>query len=295
VRSTYPAENSVLLMQFRQFCSELLRLREMVEQRYPPGVAEGPLDPAAPPVVPKSLTLDEDRSVSESSSGSSQWTGATPAENVRQSLLALLEQQSQRSADLGGALGLGLFREAEYIMAALADELFLNAHWSGRNHWPLLEQEIFQTHASGDLFFQKLDRLLSGNATNSNDLAMIYFQALALDFRGRYRDADPQGQLERYRHRLYFRVYHSTADEGAREPIFLETYDETVNEGDIRRLSSPHLWWFVLAGICAVWFFASTLLWRHVTADIRQQIDQIRASSQTSESVPQSVPESVQK
>lgn len=287
MRATYPAENSVLLMQFRQFCSELLRLREMVEQRYPPGVPHDPI--ANPTAPPKGITVEDDGSVSEPSSRSSEWTNASPAENVRQSLLALLEQQSQCSSDLGGALGLGLFREAEYIMAALADELFLNAHWSGRNQWPLLEQEIFQTHASGDLFFQKLDRLLAGNSVSSNDLAMIYFQALALDFRGRYRDSDPQGQLERYRHRLYFRVYHSTADEGAREPIFLETYDETINESDIRRLSSPHLWWFVLAGICVVWVFASTLLWHHVTADIRQQIDQIRASSQASESVKESV------
>jgi type VI secretion system protein ImpK len=289
VKSTYPAENSVLLMQFRQFCSELLRLRKMVELRYPLASSQSATPPTQQPENafhdwPDALTEDPGQaSVTDSSKHDPFTTPASPAEEVRQSLISLLEQQSDRSSDLGGALGLGLYREAQYVMAALADEIFLNASWSERDRWPLLEQELFHTHSSGDLFFQKIDRLLAGKSSRSTDLAMIYFQALSLDFRGRYRGSDPQHQLTRYRHQLYFRIFQTGLEDGAHAPVFLEAYSETATETEGRRLPSPHLWWFVLAGVCALWIFASTLLWHHVTFDIRQQIEQIRTFSRLSE------------
>lgn len=251
MRSTYVTENSVLLMQFRQFCSELMRLKAM---------AQG-VDP-----VDTSLSSDpfEPR-----------------IEEVRQSLLILLEQQSQRISDIGGSLGFGLFREAEYVMAALADETMLNANWSGREQWPLLEQELFNTHASGDLFFRKLDRLLSGSSP-SNDLAMIYFQALALDFKGRYRDADPRHQIDRYRRQLFLKIYGHPVSELEPESIFPQSYESTAIDDEARRSPSPHLWWFVLGGVVAVWILASTLLWTNLETGISTRVERIRTTGGSS-------------
>ncbi|WP_433964483.1 DotU family type IV/VI secretion system protein [Tunturiibacter gelidiferens] len=251
MRSTYVTENSVLLMQFRQFCSELMRLKAMVEG----------IDP-----VDTSLSSDpfEPR-----------------IEEVRQSLLVLLEQQSQRISDIGGSLGFGLFREAEYVMAVLADETMLNANWSGREQWPLLEQELFNTHASGDLFFRKLDRLLSGSSP-SNDLAMIYFQALALDFKGRYRDADPRHQIDRYRRQLFLKIYGHPVSELEPEPIFPRSYESTAIDDEARRSPSPHLWWFVLCGVVAVWILASTLLWTNLETGISTRVERIRTTGGSS-------------
>ena len=159
-------------MQFRQFCSELMRLKAIVEELYP-------VDAALPP------TQSDTRSNSR-------------IDEVRQSLITLLEQQSQRIGDIGGTIGFGLFREAEYVMAALADETLLNARWSGREQWSLLEQELFHTHASGDLFFHKLDRLLTGGSA-SNDLAMIYFQALALGLSAAFNAPIPEPRFGVFR------------------------------------------------------------------------------------------------
>ena len=310
MRPTYSTENSVILMQFRQFCSELLRLKQRVEERYPPAAearASAPSpsvhgvpnssfpdpnspEPDFPDLTSTAFSQDPNRPQSNapnhSSSPGSSWQDTSPAEEVRQSLLALLEQQSQRSSELGGALGLGLYREAQYVMTALADEIFLNARWSERNRWPLLEQEIFQTHASGDLFFHKLDRLIANQSAGSNDLAMIYFQALALDFRGRYRGSDPNRHLERYRRQLYHRIFREAPEVASREPIFLGTYDANVIDEQDRRLPSPHLWWLVLAAVCVLWIFGSTLLWRSLTGDIKMQIQQIGLSSRASEADP---------
>jgi type VI secretion system protein ImpK len=250
LRSTYVTENSVLLMQFRQFCSELMRLKAMVEG----DSAEASL----------SSNLFETR-----------------IEDVRQSLLALLEQQSQRISDIGGTIGFGLFREAEYVMAALADETMLNANWSARAQWPLLEQELFNTHASGDLFFRKLDRLLTGSSP-SNDLAMIYFQALALNFKGRYRDADPRHQIDRYRRQLFLKIYGHPVSELEPESIFPQSYESTPIDDEARRSPSPHLWWFVLAGVLAVWIVASTLLWSDLDTAISTRVERIQTAGGSS-------------
>lgn len=250
MRSTYVTENSVLLMQFRQFCSELMRLKAMVEG----ASAEAPL----------STDSFEPR-----------------IEEVRQSLLILLEQQSQRISDIGGSIGFGLFREAEYVMAALADETMLNAKWSARGQWALLEQELFNTHASGDLFFRKLDRLLT-ESSPSNDLAMIYFQALALDFKGRYRDADPRHQIDRYRRQLFLKIYGHPVAELEPEPIFTQSYESTAIDDEARRSPSPHLWWFVLGGVVAVWILASTLLWTSLETGISTRVERIRTTGGSS-------------
>ena len=73
MRSNYSTENSVLLMQFRQFCGELMRLKAIVEELYP-------ADAALP------ATLLDTRSDSR-------------IDEIRQSLITLLEQQSQRIGD----------------------------------------------------------------------------------------------------------------------------------------------------------------------------------------------------
>ena len=251
MRSNYSTENSVLLMQFRQFCGELMRLKAIVEELYP-------ADAALP------ATLVDTRADSR-------------IDEVRQSLITLLEQQSQRIGDIGGTIGFGLFREAEYVMAALADETLLNARWSGREQWSLLEQELFHTHASGDLFFHKLDRLLTAGSA-SNDLAMIYFQALALDFKGRYRNADPRHQIDRYRRQLFLKIYGQPVGELKPEPIFLQSYESTAIDDEARHIPSPHLWWFVLGGVLAVWIVASTLLWDNLESGISSRVERIRTS-----------------
>lgn len=250
----YSIENSVLLMQFRQFCSELMRLKALVEKSYP-------VDDARP--ITPNAALD------------------SHIDEVRQSLLTLLEQQAQRTSDIGGTIGFGIFREAEYVMATLADETLLNARWSGRKQWSLLEEELFHSHSSGDLFFSKLDRLLtSGSATN--DLAMIYFQALALDFKGRYRNSDPRRQIDRYRRQLFLKIYGRPVSELKPQPVFLQTYESTVIEDETRHIPSPHLWWFVVAGVLAVWIVASSLLWVDLEAGISARAERIQAAARTS-------------
>ncbi len=266
-------ENSILLMQFRQFASELIRLKQLVEQKYPPdGTVDVPVGNTAPMAAPAIADVGGEDITSSPAPVSCGAGEETESEKIRQSLLGILGQQSVRVQELGGTYGYGLYREAEYVMAALADEIMLTAQWSGRARWQLLEEELFHSHASGDLFFRKLDHLLSGDTHSSAELAMIYFQALALDFRGRYRGDDPNKSIERYRRRLYNHIYQQAPEDQPPYPHFSQNYQIEIDDEAGRRIPSPHMWWLVLGGIVAVWLVASTLLWQKISDTMQRHI-----------------------
>jgi type VI protein secretion system component VasF len=96
---------------------------------------------------------------------------------------------------------------------------------------------------------------------------MIYLQALALDFRGRFRGHDPQHELERYRRSLFGRIFEHAPENDSRERLFSLSYRQE-SEGEIRRVASAHVWWLVLAGICVLWGLASALLWQRIAGPI---------------------------
>jgi type VI secretion system protein ImpK len=258
VKSQIIAENSALLMQFRQFTSELIAIKRRMEQMFPPEAEDSSLTQQV--LAEKYPTLE------------------TETERARLGLMGMLEQQSMRVQDLGGALGYSLYREAEFVMASLADEMMLNGKWAGRLRWKLLEEEIFQTHASGEIFFSKLDRLLAANAVASRELAMIYLQALALDFRGKFRGKDAQNQLEHYRRQLYDRVFQRAVEREPQELLFPQSYT-IETEAESPRLLSPRNWWFVVAATVVVWLLASTLLWQHVATLLQSHLQRIEAYS----------------
>jgi type VI secretion system protein ImpK len=252
-------ENSVLLMQFRHFVSELITVKQRMEQGFP----------TPPETLSQTALLEKFPGID------------IEMDRARFGLVALLEQQSMRVQDISGSLAFSLYREAEYVMASLADELMLNAEWAGRLHWKLLEEEIFKTRASGETFFTRLDRLLAPNAVPSRELAMIYLQALALDFRGKFRGRDPHNQLAHYRRQLYDRIFQRKLERDNHDLLFPQSYT-IESEAESARLASPHLWWLVLAGVLVVWLLVSTVLWRTVASPLQghlQRIQQLSASS----------------
>jgi len=253
-------DNSALLMQFRQFVSELIGVKRRMEQMFPSEGVEALAEEALAERFP-ALYAETER--------------------ARLGLMAMLEHQSMRVQDLGGTLGYSLYREAEYIMASLADETMLNAKWAGRLRWKLLEEEVFQTHASGEIFFSKLDRLLATTMVSSTELAMIYLQALALDFRGKFRGHDPQNHLERYRRQLYDRIFHRGVDSHTQELLFPQSYT-LETEAEPRRLLSPHAWWLGVAAVVVLWLIVSTLLWQFVASPLKAHLQRIEALSTNS-------------
>lgn len=247
-----PRAESFLMKRFREFYREVIRLKRKV--------AEGGW-------------------VFAGEEGEAEGTERRRATAVWQRLLTLLERQALLAQRAGGDFAEGMYRQAQYVMAALADETFLNLDWGGRAAWSsdLLESKLFKSHQAGEDVFRRLDELLFHRDPVYIDLAEVYLQALALGFQGRYRD-DSEGprQLASYRRQLLEFI-------GDREPDLLaesdrlvpEAYAATLDQGSGRRLPYTRPWLLALGGVVLVWLLVTHLLWRDLIADMKPLVDQI--------------------
>jgi type VI secretion system protein ImpK len=216
-----------------------------------------------------------------SDSASSLHDGESPvsiAKEILEHLYQLLTQQAVEASRFGGEFAANYYKEAQYIMASLADEVFLNIEWAGRSYWEdnLLESKIFGTHDAGDLFFSNLDDFLQTRDPLRKDIAELYLLALGLGFQGKYRGIDDQGKIDAYKQALYVFINHRESHlfkEGER--LFSESYNYTLDTGGIKLIEDTRVWMGIFSGVFLVLLFASFLVWYHATADIKSTLADI--------------------
>lgn len=204
------------------------------------------------------------------------------AETVWLKAAALLDRLSQHMIH-AGPVAAQVHREARFVMAALADEIFVHEDWDGARYWltHLLETRLFHTHSAGEVFFIKISALLSRNDPADDHLAVIYLMALALGFRGKY-NGDPEGDkiLLHLRNRLYEVIR-------SRQPrffidaahLFPDAYLSTVNEGVVRYLPRPGRWLAIAGGVVVFWFFVAWGVWAVVSSPVSSKLAEIEARS----------------
>lgn len=130
------------------------------------------------------------------------------ATRINRRLHRLLDGQAASAQRGGGGYAALQYREAQYLMAALADETLLQGdEWLGREYWMdnLLELSLFGTRVAGERVFQNLDRLLT-DSTADPDMLALYLAILSLGFRGRYWRPQDNPHLRRYREALAERL-----------------------------------------------------------------------------------------
>jgi type VI secretion system protein ImpK len=243
------ATNSPLLLQFRHFHRELLQILAHLD--------------GSGPVRLKAGDKRED---------------GISSEEIAQRLVSLMQVQALSSGRDHSMAHSDLYREMQYVMAALADELILSSNWPGKSTWTLLESRLFQSHASGEVFFQRLDKILHQPVTAYSDLEHIYFYALALGFRGKYRGANDHGRLAQYRQKLYLRIYQRPEQDlihADRPQLFSQPYRYTLEEYSARRLPGTRIWVLCLVSILGLWIAISDALWRKATAQVTAEIKRI--------------------
>lgn len=191
-------------------------------------------------------------------------------------LVAHLAAGQEEALRLGGAYGATLYQDAAYVMAALADEIFLfQIDWAGRAAWDdiLVEARACGSRLAGERVFARADALLAAGEPAHGELAGLYLMALALGFQGRYRDM-PDGAevLASYRRRLRALAGGATPplhpDDGG-GPLFPDAYAQTLDEGTPVGLPPLRRWLWLAAGLVAAYLIASHVAWRLVTADVR--------------------------
>lgn len=282
-----------VLEQFREFYDELVTLRNealrgarsgrdwdshLSQPGEPASAASDPpplpgfaLDPpplpGEGPPLPPTLQPKEDAPVPDAEPAQ---LGLTAEEAIRR-LQTLLEMQALEAGRRGGEYGVLYYREAQYVMAALADEIFLQIDWTGRNYWrnDLLETRLFDSYNAGDVVFQRLEKLLQTGDRVQAEIAVVYLMALTLGFRGRYAGGRHEARITEYRKQLYYYIFQRRPDlNDFASRIVDETYQHTHSNVTVRMLPSPTRWLWLLGGVIILYLVASHFVFHDVLAPL---------------------------
>lgn len=239
--------NSFILQNFQEFYKELLVQKELA------------------------LTFDQELEVEGESSEINEKKELLPGK-IQRRLRLLLEQQSLNAASQVGEFAVSHYQEAQYVMAALADEIFLNIKWHGQKYWEnsLLESHLFHTQIAGELFFTKLEAVLTSNDPTQLDLAIIYLWTLGLGFKGQYRDQHHEEKLDWYRNQLYVLITHHSSNLFHPGRAFLDEncYEHRVTQPTSRGLPELRLWLIAFSSIVLIYLFASSVFWYKIARDM---------------------------
>lgn len=218
--------------------------------------------------------------------GDSESSPNATAEFILSKLQAYLEEQSMKAGYGGDSFAQNFYQEAQFIMVALADEVFLNLNWPGKAYWEsnILEQRFYGTHSAGQTFFDKLDLLIANRDPVKVELAVIFLNALGLGFQGKYRHIKDGQILENYRKALFTFI-------NRRAPylfdkkihLFPDTYSHTLEGREPKELPNLRNWYFIFLGIGLTYLLASYIIWYSATSDIMDAANRIIASHITIE------------
>ena len=168
--------------------------------------------------------------------------------------------------------------DVKYIMAILADEIFLNLQWEGAKFWryTLLEKQLFQTEIAGDKFFSMLDEIVT--ELDNEEIAFLYLMALSLGFKGRYRDIENADKhIGWYKDRLYSMLSAKSARLyfPGRSHMIESCYDYTYIENDNSQLPDYRFWTYCVLGVVFAYVIISYFVWSDITDDIGEILAKI--------------------
>lgn len=247
---------SFILEQFREFYEEVIQLKQRVG-------------------MDSWVFSETEGDNGEEADEDSLWSPTS----VWKQLLSMLQRQGITARRRGGDFGEEYYREVQYLMAALADDIFVHLPWRGSQAWNsnLLESKFFKTHNAGEAVFRRLDEILAGRDPIQLDLAKLYLLALSLGFEGKFRGtADGTQRLAMYRRELLeFISERDPAYDPSAATLFPATYDSTLDQGKGQKLPYLRRWLMAFPAVLAVWFGVSWWIWSRLMSDLRPAVDRI--------------------
>src|SRR4029079_5118645 len=199
--------------------------------------------------------------------------------------LTVLERQALDAGREGGDFALELYRRAQFAMTALADEIFLNLEWPGREAWRenLLEAKLFGSRRAGEELFERIEEILRDRDTVYTELARIYLMVLALGFQGKYRgEKDAEQEIAAVRRRLFRFVFNREPQVvRGNERIAPRAYASTRDER--RNAELPYLrpWIAGIVLVIVLWVAAAHALWLSEGAQIEPVVNEIVQRAQS--------------
>lgn len=247
-------ENSFITEKFQEFYFELLKQKQKALKLR---------------IYKNQRTLTES-ALSEKITGSVQ--------EIQHKLKAVLEKQSLQALKQVGEFAVSHFQEAQYVMAVLSDETFLTLNWPGKKLWEnsLIEGHMFHTQIAGEMFFKKLDQLLSNHDPMKLDLAIIYLWALGLGFKGKYRDEDDE-KIRWYKFQLYQLIQNAqpTLYHPGREDLLFSPYESNVSEPVTREMPAVRKWLMIFILSVLGYLLISHAVWYWSTKEVSVSVHHI--------------------
>ena len=179
--------------------------------------------------------------------------------NARTQLAEVLRNQKSALAPTPQRGPTAQLEQAQYVMAATADELFINMTWNGADDWRLhpLEAELFGTRRAGQKVFERIDRLIDGSDPFSHEMAAVYLTALGLGFKGQYADEAHSDTLEAYERELRKLVGRGPRLNG---PLVPQCYEHTSIAGVGLQLPASRIWWWAAVAVVGICLFAMVVV-----------------------------------
>lgn len=144
--------------------------------------------------------------------GSTDFTQKNNLKAVQSALIELIEQHSLGIQPYEGNENDMVYNEVLYLLTVFTDEMFVNIPWDGEKIWEasLLEEQLFQSHYSGNHFFELLENYLQSPVTETHGLSVLYLLILCLGFKGKYMHEDIEKKVNYYKKQLFISFYKSS-------------------------------------------------------------------------------------
>ncbi|HYG86120.1 MAG TPA: DotU family type IV/VI secretion system protein [Azospirillum sp.] len=209
------------------------------------------------------------------------------AEIIIRRLQDFLEAQAVQVGRTATDLMISQHREAQYAMAALADDLFIHdVEWNGREVWRgiLLEHALFRTRLAGERVFDRMEALLASNDRRLVQLAAVYLCVLGMGFKGRYRVPGGEVALRSHSARLFEFIAGRESELGdgllpVGRTLVPAAYAHTLSDAKARPLARGPRWPLMLAAIAGVWLVLGQALWWMSTAQLANAADAVLQAS----------------
>lgn len=204
---------------------------------------------------------------------------------IQETLKDIFKNQSEEIMHLLDQVDTLQFKEAQYAMVSLADEIFLNLPWQGQKTWQkvLLEGELFQSQSAGSMIFQRIDTLLERYDPSRISVAKIYSSILTLGFKGKYNDTESQSIIKNYERKLYAYTFGKNPSiiQYSINGLMPACYENTENFNTQAKLPDVKFWSKLIAGLFLVFLFISYIIWYSVAKDLNTSIEYIFEQFQT--------------
>lgn len=173
----------------------------------------------------------------------------------------------------------GDYSEVVYMMIALADDIFLNFEWEGKQFWEenILEQKFFSSQIAGDEIFARINTLLSEKNDFAEEKAELYLKMLALGFKGKYRGTEEETiQINLYRNKLLeFIEKHNNSMLMVGHRLFQKEYTYTIPTIHRKMLPEASIINYMCAFFVLMFLSVSTMVWMYETKDISRLLTEI--------------------